>query len=62
VDAVATAVGMSNRTLEPLKKRFVKFGMEAARERKKACALSKRLMFDGEFAARLTRLVTKNLS
>jgi hypothetical protein len=28
VDAVATAVGMSTRTLEHLKERFVKFGLE----------------------------------
>lgn len=56
VDAVATAVGMTDRTLEHLKERFVKFGLEAALERKKPCTPSKRLVFDGDFAAQLTRL------
>jgi hypothetical protein len=56
VDVVATAAGMSDRTLEHLKERFVKFGLEAALERRKPCAPSKKLVFDGEFAARLTRL------
>jgi hypothetical protein len=56
VDGVATAVGMSNRTLEHLKERFVKFGLDAALERRKPCTPSKRLVFDGEFAAQLTRL------
>ena len=56
VDAVATAVGMTDRTLEHLKERFVKFGLETALERKKPCTPSKRLVFDGDFAAQLTRL------
>jgi hypothetical protein len=56
VDAVATAVGMSDRTLEHLKERFVKFGLDAALERRKPCMPGKRLVFDGEFAAQLTRL------
>jgi hypothetical protein len=56
VDIVAAAVGMSDRTLEHLKERLVKFGLEAALERKKPCTPSKRLVFDGEFAAQLTRL------
>jgi hypothetical protein len=56
VGVVATAVGMSNRTLEHLKERLVKFGLEAALTRKKPCRPSKRLVFDGEFAAQLTRL------
>jgi hypothetical protein len=56
VGVVATAMGMSSRTLEHLKERFVKFGLEAALERKKPCTPSKRLVFDGEFAAQLTRL------
>jgi hypothetical protein len=54
VDVVATAVGMSNRMLEPLKERFVKFGLEAALERRKPCTPSRKLVFDGEFAAQLT--------
>jgi hypothetical protein len=47
---------MSDRTLEYLKERFVRFGLEAALERRKPCAPSKRRVFDGEFAAQLTRL------
>jgi hypothetical protein len=47
---------MSDRTLEPLKERFVKFGLEAALERRKPCTPSKKWVFDGEFAAQLTRL------
>jgi hypothetical protein len=56
VDVVATAVGMSDRTLEYLKERRVQFGLDAALERKKPCTPSKRRVFDGEFAAQLTRL------
>jgi hypothetical protein len=47
---------MTDRTLEHLKERFVKFGLEAALERKKPCGSSKHLVFDGDFAAQLTRL------
>ena len=56
VDAVSAAVGMSDRTLEHLKERFVKHGLNAALERKKPCRPSRRLIFDGEFEARLTQL------
>jgi hypothetical protein len=61
VDAVATAVGVTDRTLEHLEERFVKFGLEAALERKKPCTSSKRLRFDGDFAAQLTRLVVSQV-
>jgi hypothetical protein len=44
MDVVATVVGMSNRTLEYLKERLVKYGPDAALERKKPCAPSKRRM------------------
>lgn len=56
VDAVSSAVGMSDRTIEHLKERFVKHGLDAALERKKPCRPSRRLIFDGEFEARLTQL------
>lgn len=56
VDAVASAVGMSDRTLEHLKERFVRHGLDAALERRKPCRPSRRLVFDGEFEARLTQL------
>lgn len=56
VDAVSSAVGMSDRTLEHLKERFVKYGLDAALERRKPCCPSRRLVFDGEFEARLTQI------
>jgi len=56
VDAVASAVGMTDRTLEHLKERFVMHGLDAAMERMKPCLPSRRLIFDGEFEARLTQL------
>lgn len=56
VDAVSSAVGMSDRTIEHLKERLVKYGLDAALERKKPCLPSRRLLFDGEFEARLTQL------
>ena len=56
VDAVSSAVGMTDRTLEHLKERFVMHGLDAAMERMKSCLPSRRLIFDGEFEARLTQL------
>ena len=56
VDAVATAVGMSDRTLEHLKKRFVEEGLDGALERKEREKPSRKLKFDGDFEARLTKL------
>lgn len=55
-DQVTLAVGLTDRTLEHLKERFVKYGLDAALERKKPVRPSRRLEFDGEFAARLTQL------
>jgi len=56
VDHVASAVGLTDRALVRLKERFVKYGVEAALERKKPVQPSRELVFDGEFAARLTHL------
>lgn len=56
VEQVAVAVGLTSRTLEHLKERFVKYGLDAALERKKPVKPSRKLEFDGEFAARLTQL------
>lgn len=56
VDAVSSAVGMSDRTIEHLKERFVRHGLDAALERRKPCRPSRSLIFDGEFEARLTQL------
>ena len=56
VDAVAIAVGLTDRTLEHLKERLVKYGLDAALERKKPLRPSRKIVFDGRFAARLTQL------
>ena len=56
VEQAAVAVGLSSRTLEHLKERFVKYGLDAALERKKPIGPSRELEFDGEFAARLIQL------
>ena len=56
VAQVATAVGCTSRTLEHLKERFVRFGLESALERKKPVKPPRDILFDGDFAARLTQL------
>jgi hypothetical protein len=56
VAQVATAIGCTSRTLEHLKERFVKFGLESALERKKPVKPPKEILFDGDFAAKLTQL------
>lgn len=56
VEHVAAAVGLDERALVRLKERFVKYGLEAALERKKPVRPSRQVLFDGEFAARLTQL------
>ena len=53
---VAEALGLTCGTLEHLKERFVKFGMEAALERAQSVRPSRKSEFDGAFAARLTQL------
>jgi transposase len=55
VAAVAQALGVTSRTIEHLKARFVEEGMEAALERKLSTQAPK-LTFDGAFDARLTAL------
>lgn len=56
VDRVATAVGLTDRSLEHLKERFVTHGLESALERKKPVRPSKKLVFDGEACAKVTQL------
>jgi hypothetical protein len=56
VEQAATAVGLTSRTLEHLKERFVNHGLEAALERKKPVRPSRKLIFDGEVAAKVTQL------
>lgn len=52
---VAQALGVTPRTIEHLKERFVEEGLEAALERKPSTKAPK-LTFDGAFDARLTAL------
>jgi len=52
---VAEALGITTRTIEHLKARFVEAGLEAALARKPAVKAPKRT-FDGAFEARLTAL------
>ena len=55
VGEVAEALGVSPRTIEHLKARFVEEGIEAALERKPS-AQPRKITFDGAFDARLTAL------
>ncbi len=55
VAAVAEALGVTARTIEKLKKRFVEEGFDRALERKPR-ARPPKITFDGEFDARLTAL------
>ena len=50
---VATALGVTSRTIENLKRRFVEQGLDAALERKKPEKPSREIKFDGAFEARL---------
>jgi transposase len=52
---VAEALGVTTRTIEHLKARFVEEGIEAALTRKPS-ARPRQLTFDGDFQARLTAL------
>ena len=53
---VAEAVGKTPRSMENLKKRFVKEGLPAAIERKKRETPPRAIQFGGEFEARLLAL------
>ncbi len=54
IDA-ANALGVSSRTIEHVKKRFVEEGLDSAIERK-ATTRKPNIKFDGEFDARITQL------
>lgn len=56
VAKVAEALGVTSRTIEHIKKRFVEDGFETALERKKREIPPRAVIFDGEFEARLTAL------
>jgi len=52
----AEAMGVTPRTIEHLKKRFVEEGLDAALERRKTEKAPRELIFDGAFEARLIAL------
>lgn len=52
----ATALGVTSRTIEHLKKRFMEQGMKAALERKKRKLPPRKVIFDDEFEAKLIAL------
>ena len=53
---VAEALGLTSRTIEHLKQRFVEDGLEAAIERKPREKPPREIIFDGAFEARLIAL------
>jgi transposase len=53
---VATALGVTSRAIEHLKKRFVEDGFEAALDRKPREKPPREVVFDGAFEARLITL------
>ncbi len=53
---IAAALGITSRTIEHLKKRFVEEGFEAALVRKARVRPSREVIFDGAFEARLIAL------
>ena len=53
---VAEAIGVTTRSLEHLKKRFVEEGLSAAIERKKRIKPPREIQFGGEFEAHLLAL------
>ena len=53
---VATALGVTSRAIEHLKKRFVEDGVEVALERKPREKPPREVIFDGAFEARLIAL------
>ena len=56
VATAAEALGVTSRTIEHLKKRFVEEGLEAALVRKTRGKLPRDVIFDGAFEARLIAL------
>ena len=56
VSDVAEALGITSRTIEHLKKRFVEDGLDVALERKPRKKPPREVIFDGAFEARLLAL------
>jgi transposase len=57
---VATALGVTSRAIEHLKRRFVEDGIEAALDRKPREKPPREVVFDGAFEARLITLACSN--
>jgi transposase len=60
VTDVSEAMGVTSRTIEHLKKRFVEEGLDAALERKRPDKPPRDVIFDGVFEARLIALACSN--
>ena len=60
VEETSEAMGVTPRTIEHLKKRFVEEGLSAALERKKREKPPRELLFDGAFETRLVALACSN--
>lgn len=58
VAATATALGVSGRTIEHLKRRFVEDGLDSALQRQPGQRSGRRATFDGQFQARLLALAS----
>ena len=56
VAATAEALGVTSRTIEHLKQRFVEEGLEAALQRRPRVKPPREILFDGAFEARLIAL------
>lgn len=56
VEKVAEALGITSRSLEHLKKRFVEQGLSAAIERKERMTRPREILFGGDFEAQLLAL------
>ena len=61
VAAAAEALGVTSRTIEHLKKRFVENGLEAALVRKAREKPPRDVIFDGAFEARLIALACSDV-
>ncbi|MFO7598786.1 MAG: helix-turn-helix domain-containing protein [Candidatus Desulfacyla sp.] len=61
VGDTAAALGVTNRTIEHLKKRFVEEGLDVALERKPREKPPREVKFDGAFEARLIALACSDV-
>jgi transposase len=61
VSDVAAALGVTSRSIEHLKKRFVEEGLEAALERKPREKPPREVIFDGAFEAKLIALACSDV-